>query len=77
MCLIVVIRLPTVRRKVGAAMQAEVDRGTIFVEAVHGMRTIKSLALDARQRHQFDIRLAKVAERTVRRGTDRRTGYKP
>ena len=62
MCLIVVVRLPTVRRKVGAAMQAEVDRGTILVEAVHGMRTIKSLALDARQRHQFDVRLAKVAE---------------
>ena len=62
MCLIVVVRLPAVRRKVGAAMQAEVDRGTILVEAVHGMRTIKSLALDARQRHQFDVRLAKVAE---------------
>src|SRR5215213_4912990 len=62
MCLIVVVRLPAVRRKVGAAMQAEVDRGTILVEAVHGMRTIKSLALDAQQRHQFDIRLAKVAE---------------
>jgi ATP-binding cassette subfamily B protein len=61
-CLVLVIKLPTVRRKVGVAMQAEVDRGTLLVEAVHGMRAIKSLALDARQRHQFDVRLAKVAE---------------
>jgi ATP-binding cassette, subfamily B, bacterial HlyB/CyaB len=68
MCLVVVIRLPAVRRKVGAAMQAEVDRRTILVEAVHGMRTIKSLALDARQRHQFDVRLAKVAERRFDEG---------
>jgi subfamily B ATP-binding cassette protein HlyB/CyaB len=68
MCLIVVVRLPAIRRKVGAAMQAEVDRGTILVEAVHGMRTIKSLALDAPQRHQFDVRLAKVAERRFDEG---------
>ena len=61
-CLILVLMLPAVRRKVGVAMQAEVDRGTLLVEAVHGMRAIKSLALDARQRHEFDVRLAKVAE---------------
>jgi ATP-binding cassette, subfamily B, bacterial HlyB/CyaB len=68
MCLLMAVHLPTVRRKVGAAMQAEVERGTILVEAVHGMRTIKSLALDAQQRHQFDVRLAKVAERRFDEG---------
>jgi ATP-binding cassette subfamily B protein len=68
MCVLIVLRLPTIRRKVGAAMESEVDRGTILVEAVHGMRAIKSLALDAQQRHQFDIRLAKVAERRFDEG---------
>lgn len=68
MCLLMAVRLPAIRRKVGAAMQAEVNRGTILVEAVHGMRTIKSLALDARQRHQFDVRLATVAERRFDEG---------
>lgn len=61
-CLCLVAMLPTVRRKVGAAIQAEVERGTQLVEAVHGIRAIKSLALDARQRHQFDVHVAKVAE---------------
>jgi subfamily B ATP-binding cassette protein HlyB/CyaB len=61
-CLILVAMLPTVRRKVGLAVQAEVQRGTQLVEAVHGIRAIKSLALDARQRHDFDVRIARVAE---------------
>jgi ATP-binding cassette, subfamily B, bacterial HlyB/CyaB len=61
-CIILVVLLPTVRRKVGVAVQAEVQRGTQLVEAVHGIRAIKSLALDARQRHEFDVRVARVAE---------------
>ena len=61
-CLIIVAMLPTVRRKVALAVEAEVHRGTQLVEAVHGIRAIKSLALDARQRHQFDVRIARVAE---------------
>ena len=61
-CVILVAMLPTVRRKVGTAVQAEVQRGTLLVESVHGIRAIKSLALDARQRHEFDVRVARVAE---------------
>jgi ATP-binding cassette, subfamily B, bacterial HlyB/CyaB len=57
-----VAMLPTIRRKVGLAVQAETLRGTHLVEAVHGIRAIKSLALDARQRHQWDVLIAKVAE---------------
>ena len=66
-CLIMVTILPTVRRKVTIAVQAEVQRGTQLVEAVHGIRAVKSLALDARQRHEFDVRVARVAETAVRR----------
>jgi ATP-binding cassette subfamily B protein len=61
-CLWLVAMLPTVRRKVGLAVQAETARGTHLVEAVHGIRAIKSLALDARQRHEWDVHVAKVAE---------------
>ena len=61
-CLWLVAMLPTVRRKVGLAVQAETARGTHLVEAVHGIRAIKSLALDARQRHAWDVHVAKVAE---------------
>jgi len=61
-CLWLVVMLPTVRRKVSLAVAAETQRGTHLVEAVHGIRAIKSLALDARQRHPWDVHVAKVAE---------------
>ena len=61
-CVWLVAMLPTIRRKVGAAMAAESARGTHLVEAIHGIRAIKSLALDARQRHEWDVHVAKVAE---------------
>src|SRR5207302_202909 len=54
-CLWIVAMLPMLRRKVGAAVLAETRRGTHLVEAVHGIRAIKSLALDARQRHEWDV----------------------
>jgi subfamily B ATP-binding cassette protein HlyB/CyaB len=69
MCLLTVARLPAVREKVGLATSAEVDRGTILVEAITGIRTIKSLSLDAFQRHQFDVTLAAVAERRFDEGS--------
>jgi ATP-binding cassette subfamily B protein len=61
-CVWLVAMLPTIRRKVGAAVLAETRRGTFLVEAVHGIRAIKSLALDARQRHQWDVHIAEVAK---------------
>src|SRR5579863_2693764 len=61
-CIWMVAMLPTVRRKVGLAVAAETQRATHLVEAVHGIRAIKSLALDARQRHAWDVHVAKVAE---------------
>src|SRR5713226_1442383 len=61
-CVWLVAMLPTIRRKVAVAMAAETARGTHLVEAIHGIRAIKSLALDARQRHEWDVHVAKVAE---------------
>lgn len=61
-CLWLAAMLPTIRRKVGRSVMAETERGTHLVEAVHGIRAIKSLALDARQRHQWDVLVAKAVE---------------
>ncbi len=54
--------LPVYRRKTGAVEAAEAQRGAFLVQTVHGMRTVKSLALDARQRHIWDVHVAKVAK---------------
>jgi ATP-binding cassette subfamily B protein len=62
MCIWLVAMLPTIRRKVSLSVAAETARGTHLVEAVHGIRAVKSLSLDARQRHEWDVHVAKVAE---------------
>ena len=67
-CIWLVVMLPTIRRKVGLSVLAETQRGTFLVEAVHGIRAIKSLALDARQRHEWDVHVARVADRRFDEG---------
>ena len=47
--------LPVVRRKGAAVHRAEAVQGSFLVESLHGVRTIKSLGLDARQRHEWDV----------------------
>ncbi|MGE5268814.1 MAG: peptidase domain-containing ABC transporter, partial [Thiohalocapsa sp.] len=64
----IVIMLPTIRDTVAKAMQAESERGTQLVEAIHGIRAIKSLALDARQRHDWQQRITKVAQTRFEEG---------
>src|SRR5262249_24802451 len=40
---------------------AERAKGAYLVESLHGMRTIKSLALEGRRRHEWDVRVAASA----------------
>ena len=54
--------LPAYRRRSSAAEDAEAERGAFLVQTIHGMRTVKSLALDARQRHTWDVLAARVAK---------------
>ncbi|MFZ2004354.1 MAG: peptidase domain-containing ABC transporter, partial [Stellaceae bacterium] len=61
-CVWIVFRLPDVRKKTGAAVQAEVDKGSFLIETLHGIRTIKALALDARRRREWDAKVAKAAQ---------------
>ena len=67
-CVWMVLMLPAIRRKVQKVVEAEVRRGTFLVETVIGIRTVKSLALDARHRHQFDVHTASVAEARYSQG---------
>jgi ATP-binding cassette subfamily B protein len=67
-CLWIVAMLPTIRHTVAEAVKAEAERGTQLVEAIHGIRAIKSLALDSRQRHEWEKRIAKVAQTRFEEG---------
>jgi subfamily B ATP-binding cassette protein HlyB/CyaB len=58
----IVVMLPAYRRKTSAVEAAESERGAHLVQTIHGIRTVKSLALDARQRHIWDVMTARVAK---------------
>jgi ATP-binding cassette subfamily B protein len=58
----IVLMLPSYRRKSQAVEAAESERGALLVQTIHGIRTVKSLALDARQRHLWDVLTARVAK---------------
>lgn len=62
-CLWIIAMLPTVRRRVAAVVQVESQKSTFLVETLHGIRAVKSLALDSRQRHQWDVLVARAAKR--------------
>jgi ATP-binding cassette subfamily B protein len=57
-CLWIIKMLPVLRRKGAAAFRAEGEKNAYLVESLQGIRTVKSLALDARQRHEWDVRVA-------------------
>jgi len=61
MALWIVAMLPLARQKTSAVENAEAERGAFLVQTIHGIRTVKSLALDSRQRHVWDVLTAKVA----------------
>ena len=57
-----VLMLPFHRRRTSAVEAAESERTGMLIQTVHGIRTVKSLALDARQLHLWDIHTARVAK---------------
>ena len=58
----IVLMLPTHRRATGQVIAAETARGTFLIQNLYGIRTVKSLALDSRQKRQWDVLVAKVAK---------------
>ena len=60
-CLWMILRLPDLRQKNKLAFEAEGEKGIYLVEQLHGIRAVKSLALDARSRHVWDAKVAKAS----------------
>ncbi|MBF0887284.1 peptidase domain-containing ABC transporter [Gluconobacter sp. LMG 1744] len=58
--LIVVIFLPPVTRVMGRQVVADMKRGSVLYETVAGIRTVKTLALEATRREIWDERTAEV-----------------
>jgi ATP-binding cassette subfamily B protein len=58
----IIALLPAARRRTSAVEHAEAERGAFLVQTIHGIRTVKSLALDARQRHIWDVQTARIAK---------------
>lgn len=61
MSLWIIAMLPVARRRASAVERAESERGAFLIQTIYGIRTVKSLALDARQRHVWDALTARVA----------------
>ncbi len=59
--LIIFSFLRPMRRLFGKVVQAEVDKSTVMIETVHGIRTIKWLALEPQQKEVWDAKTAHSA----------------
>ncbi|HZK89106.1 MAG TPA: peptidase domain-containing ABC transporter [Stellaceae bacterium] len=57
----IILRLPDLRKKTKAVFEIEGEKGAFLVETLHGVRTVKALALDARRRHDWDVKVASAA----------------
>lgn len=67
-----VLTLPQIRAANSAVIRAETQRGSFFYQTLAGIRTVKSLSLEARQRRMWDHyvgRCAKARDELAWRGT--------
>src|SRR6185437_10855517 len=62
------LMLPTYREKTGAVVRAQAQQGSFLIQNLHGIRTVKSLALDNRQKHNWDVLVARTAKARLAEG---------
>jgi HlyB family type I secretion system ABC transporter len=60
--LIIFVYLRPLRRMFGKVVAADVEKSSIMIETVHGIRTVKSLALEPQQRDVWDAKTANAAK---------------
>ena len=65
---IIVAFLGPVQRAVGRHIQAEIQKSNVLIESIHGIRTVKSLALEPQQRELWDRRTADATARKLDAG---------
>jgi ATP-binding cassette, subfamily B, bacterial HlyB/CyaB len=63
------ITLPTYRKKSAAAITAAGAQSSFLIQNLNGIRTVKSLALDARQRQKWDVLVARTAKARLAEGS--------
>ncbi|MBP7335243.1 peptidase domain-containing ABC transporter [Niveispirillum sp.] len=51
---VILMFMPAISRSYSRVVRAEQRKGSLLIETIHGMRTIKTLALEGRRRHQWD-----------------------
>lgn len=66
--LIILAFLPALRVLMGKLTAAEANKGSTMVETVHGIRTVKSLALEPQRRAEWDERTAIAGELKLKAG---------
>ena len=63
-----VLMLPFYRKRSSAVLHAEGERGAFLFQTLHGIRTVKSLSLEDRQRRQWDVHVARIAKLKLAEG---------
>ena len=71
---IIVAMLPTYQRRLNALYNAEGQRQAMLVETIHGIRTVKALAIEPQQRKYWDQRSAEAINMHFRVGKISITG---
>jgi subfamily B ATP-binding cassette protein HlyB/CyaB len=71
---LVAVMVPTFQRRLKDLYQAEGERQSMMVETIHGMRTVKALAIEPAQRRLWDQRSARSINMHFRVGTLAITG---
>ncbi len=66
--LIIVVFMPAMRRVTGQMVRAETRKSTHMVENIHGIRTIKSLAVEPQSKAEWDMRVADAADWRIQGG---------
>jgi len=66
--LVIAFLIVPFRRRLYALYQAEAQRQGVLVETIHGMATVKSLALEPRRRRQWEERVASAVSMQFRVG---------
>ena len=64
-----VMMLPHYRKRTSAVLQAEGERGAFLFQTLQGIRTVKSLSLEDRQRRQWDVHVARIAKLKLAEGS--------
>ncbi len=65
---VIMMFLPALRTLIGKQTAAESMKGTTLIETVHGIRTVKSLALEPQRRAEWDERTAVAGELKLQAG---------